>query len=249
MRSKLKMPSDDLAGALFKRACRYLNSRRSRRMNILSPSILTADFWRLGEVVTKIKENGGSMLHFDVMDGMFVPSLSFGLPVLSSIAKETDLFLDVHLMIEEPIRYLNAFADAGADGITVHVEACQDMPQTLEKIRALGKKVGITLNPDTPISAVEPYLEMVDMILVMSVNPGFGGQKLIPSCLDKIRELKGILDSRGLQKDIEIDGGINRDNIYEVLDAGANVIVAGSAVVGAQIEDNMRYFLNAIDKK
>ena len=195
-------------------------------MNILSPSILTADFWRLGEVVTKIETNGGKMLHFDVMDGMFVPSLSFGLPVLSSIRSETDMFLDVHLMIEEPIRYLEEFAKAGADGITVHVEACNDVSATLKKIRALGKKVGITLNPPTPIEAIVPYLEEVDMILVMSVNPGFGGQKLIPECLDKIRELKRILDEKGLEKDIEIDGGINRDNIYEVLEAGANVIGA-----------------------
>ena len=215
-------------------------------MNILSPSILTADFWNLGETIDTLKEHGVTMVHFDVMDGMFVPSLSFGLPVLSSLRAKTDLFLDVHLMIEEPVRYIDEFVKAGADGITVHVETCKDMPATLEKIRSHGKKVGITLNPDTPVSAVVPYLEMVDMILVMSVNPGFGGQKLIPECLDKIRELKQILSHKGLEKDIQIDGGVNRANIYEVLDAGANVIVAGSAVVGKDIVDNVRYFLEAL---
>lgn len=213
-------------------------------MNILSPSILTADFWNLGETIEVLAENGTTMVHFDVMDGMFVPSLSFGLPVLSSLRAKTDLFLDVHLMIEEPIRYIDEFVNAGADGITVHVEACKDMNATLDKIRCYGKKVGITLNPGTPISAVVPYLEMVDMVLVMSVNPGFGGQKLIPECLDKIRELKGILDEKGLQKDIQIDGGVNRENIHEVLEAGANVVVAGSAVVGKNIEDNVKYFIN-----
>lgn len=215
-------------------------------MNILSPSILTADFWNLGETIDTLKEHGTTMVHFDVMDGMFVPSLSFGLPVLSSLRAKTDLFLDVHLMIEEPIRYIDEFVKAGADGITVHVETCKDMPATLEKIRSHGKKVGITLNPGTPISAVVPYLEQVDMILVMSVNPGFGGQKLIPECLDKIRELKQILADKGLEKDIQIDGGVNRANIHEVLDAGANVIVAGSAVVGKDIVDNVRYFLEAL---
>lgn len=215
-------------------------------MNILSPSILTADFWNLGETIDTLKENGTTMVHFDVMDGMFVPSLSFGLPVLSSLRAGTDLFLDVHLMIEEPIRYIDEFVKAGADGITVHVETCKDMSATLEKIRSHGKKVGITLNPGTPISSVVPYLEMVDMILVMSVNPGFGGQKLIPECLDKIRELKGILEEKGLKKDIQIDGGVNRANIKEVLDSGANVVVAGSAVVGKDIVDNVKFFLEAM---
>lgn len=215
-------------------------------MNTLSPSILTADFWNLGETIEILKDNGTTMIHFDVMDGIFVPSLSFGLPVLSSLRKKTDLFLDVHLMIEEPIRYIDEFVKAGADGLTVHVEACKDMKATLKKIRSHGKKVGITLNPDTPISAVVSYLEMVDMILVMSVNPGFGGQKLIPECLDKIRELKGILKEKGLHKDIQIDGGVNRANIKEVLDAGANVVVSGSAVVGGDMVDNVQYFLEVM---
>lgn len=218
-------------------------------MNILSPSILTADFWNLGDTIDTLKENGVTMVHFDVMDGMFVPSLSFGLPVLSSLRARTDLFLDVHLMIEEPVRYIDEFVKAGADGITVHVETCKDMAATLEKIRRHGKKVGITLNPGTPISSVVPYLEMVDMILVMSVNPGFGGQKLIPECLDKIRELKAILDEKGLSKDIQIDGGVNRANIKEILEAGANVVVAGSAVVGKDIVDNVKYFLGAMAVK
>lgn len=216
-------------------------------MNILSPSILTADFWELGRLVECLKQEGVSMLHYDVMDGSFVPSISFGLPVLKSLRKKTDLFLDVHLMIDDPLRYIDDFVTAGADGLTVHAESSGDIAGSLTRIKERGKKAGIAINPSTPISRVFPFLEQVDMILVMSVNPGFGGQKLIPECLDKIRELKAVLDSKGLKKDIQIDGGVNRENIFDILSAGANVVVAGSAVVGENVRENVRYFLNSMN--
>ena len=199
-------------------------------MNILSPSILSADFTKLGEEIETIDNAGAEYIHVDVMDGMFVPSISYGMPVIKSIRKSTGKVFDVHLMISEPIRYIADFAASGADMITVHVEACSDVVATIEKIREYKLKVGITLNPDTPVSAIKPYLNRVDMVLIMSVNPGFGGQKFITSSVDKIKEVKRLRDELNLSYDIEVDGGINIDNLATVLEAGANVIVAGSAI-------------------
>ena len=211
-------------------------------MNILSPSILSADFTKLGEEIETIDNAGAEYIHVDVMDGMFVPSISYGMPVIKSIRKSTGKVFDVHLMISEPIRYIADFAASGADMITVHVEACSDVVATIEKIREYKLKVGITLNPDTPVSAIKPYLNRVDMVLIMSVNPGFGGQKFITSSVDKIKEVKRLRDELNLSYDIEVDGGINIDNLATVLEAGANVIVAGSAIFRGDVAENVKKF-------
>lgn len=211
-------------------------------MNILSPSILSADFTKLGEEIETIDNAGAEYIHVDVMDGMFVPSISYGMPVIKSIRKSTGKVFDVHLMISEPIRYIADFAASGADMITVHVEACSDVVATIEKIREYKLKVGITLNPDTPVSAIKPYLNRVDMVLIMSVNPGFGGQKFITSSVDKIKEVKRLRDELNLSYDIEVDGGINIDNLATVLEAGANVIVAGSAIFRGDAAENVKEF-------
>ena len=211
-------------------------------MNILSPSILSADFTKLGEEIETIDNAGAEYIHVDVMDGMFVPSISYGMPVIKSIRKSTGKVSDVHLMISEPIRYIADFAASGADMITVHVEACSDVVATIEKIREYKLKVGITLNPDTPVSAIKPYLNRVDMVLIMSVNPGFGGQKFITSSVDKIKEVKRLRDELNLSYDIEVDGGINIDNLATVLEAGANVIVAGSAIFRGDAAENVKKF-------
>lgn len=211
-------------------------------MNILSPSILSADFTKLGEEIETIDNAGAEYIHVDVMDGMFVPSISYGMPVIKSIRKSTGKVFDVHLMISEPIRYIADFAASGADMITVHVEACSDVVATIEKIREYKLKVGITLNPDTPVSAIKPYLNRVDMVLIMSVNPGFGGQKFITSSVDKIKEVKRLRDELNLSYDIEVDGGINIDNLATVLEAGVNVIVAGSAIFRGDAAENVKKF-------
>ena len=215
-------------------------------MNCLSPSILSADFANLGEQVRMLDEAGAQYVHIDVMDGMFVPSISFGMPVIKSIRECSDRIFDVHLMIEEPGRYIDDLAEVGADPITVHAEACKHLDRTIEAIKEKGLLAGVALNPATPLSAIEWILSKVDMVLIMSVNPGFGGQKLIPYTVEKVRALKKMIDEKGLKIDIEVDGGVNLENVTEVMDAGANIIVAGSAVFKGDISENVERFLDVL---
>ena len=212
-------------------------------MNILSPSILAADFCRLGEQIGEAEAAGAAYLHIDVMEGLFVPSISYGMPVIRSIRNCTELFFDVHLMIQNPQWYIKEFSDCGADLINFHLEAVPDPKTVIGAIRGLGKKVGITIKPSTPPEAVRPYLRLVDMVLVMTVEPGFGGQDLIMGCLDKVRVVRSMVEEQGLRTNIEVDGGIRRGNIKLALEAGANVIVAGSAIFKGNVTANVKAFL------
>lgn len=213
---------------------------------ILAPSILAADFNNLGEEMKKTERNGAQYIHFDVMDGMFVPSISFGMPVLKSIHDTTEQIMDAHLMVQEPIRYIEAFKEAGADIVTIHLEACENVEETIAKIRECGMKVGLSICPETSEKEVEYLLSKIDMLLVMSVHPGFGGQKFIPESLDKIRAIRKMIEEQELNVDIQVDGGIYLTNVREVLDAGANIIVAGSAVFKGEPAQNTKEFMEIL---
>ena len=196
----------------------------------ISPSILSADFSQLGNEIKRLEESGADMIHVDVMDGHFVPNLTIGPPVIKSLKKNTKMIFDVHLMISPVHKYIDAYADAGADIITIHPEATDDLDLSILKIKKLKKKVGISLNPETKIDVIKEYLDKIDLILIMSVNPGFGGQEFMPEVLSKVKELKEIQNERKLNYDIEIDGGINFDNYKSAIDAGANILVSGTTI-------------------
>lgn len=200
----------------------------------IAPSILSADFTRLGEGISEVEKGGATVLHVDVMDGHFVPNITIGLPVVKSLRKATSMTIDTHLMIEEPSRYAVQFVEAGADMVSVHVEADVHLHRTLSAIRGAGGKAGIAINPATPLSSLEEALPYADFVLIMSVNPGFGGQSFIPTSLDKVRRLRGMILDQGLNTRIEIDGGIDAANVAEVVGAGAEIIVAGSAIFGKE---------------
>lgn len=212
-------------------------------MLLISPSILAADFSRLGEVVSEADKAGADYFHFDVMDGCFVPNISFGFPVLEAMNKITDKPLDVHLMIENPEKYIERFAKAGADIITIHQEACVGhVKETVDMIKSLGMKAGVAVKPHTDIYALEPVIDDADMFLLMTVEPGFGGQAFMDFTLDKIHRLRNRLEQKGLNTDIQVDGGITKDNFKSVLEMGANVIVMGSSVFKGNITDNLKFY-------
>ena len=217
-------------------------------MIILAPSLLGADFKHLEQDIKAVEQAGAMYLHLDVMDGAFVPSISFGMPVIKALRSCTDMVFDVHMMVEEPARYVDVVRECGADLICVHAEACKHLDSTVRQIRQSGAKAGVALNPATPLAAVEMVLPLVDMVLVMSVNPGFGGQKFIPYTVEKVRNLRRKLDEMGLAADIQVDGGVTLANVEELLKAGANVIVAGTSVFQGDAGENVGRFLEIFDR-
>lgn len=219
-------------------------------MYILAPSLLAADFTKLGEQIKETERCGAQFLHIDVMDGIFVPSISFGMPLIESIRPATKQFFDVHLMIVEPERYIQEFVDCGADGITFHLEATKNPQKVIDQIHKAGAKAGISIKPGTPLEEVYPYLSKADMVLIMSVEPGFGGQSFLPEAYGRIRKIREYLDRHQLVARLEVDGGIGKKNVREVMAAGANVFVAGSAVFRKRsIEENIRRFHDAFAGK
>ena len=217
-------------------------SEKNTRKNILAPSILAADFSVLGQQIKEAAGAGAEYIHIDVMDGVFVPSISFGMPLVQSIRKVTDKVFDVHLMIVEPERYVKQFKECGADSITFHLEATEDADALIDQIHALGCRAGMSIKPKTPVEVVRKYLSKIDMLLVMTVEPGFGGQKYIPESTERIRRARELADELGVDLDIQVDGGVGQDNVHVVLEAGANVVVSGSAVFHGDITDNVKRF-------
>lgn len=212
----------------------------------IAPSLLAADFFDLSSQMKLLKEGNIEVLHLDVMDGMFVPSISFGMPVISSLRKSVDFFFDVHMMVENPERYVEDFYNSGADGITIHFEACKHIDRTISQIKSLGLRSGISINPATPVSLLENIVSEVDMVLIMSVNPGFGGQKFIPYSLDKIRELSKMREKKNPKLLIQVDGGVGEDNIKALSDAGVDEFVAGSSVFKGDILKNIKALNDAL---